>query len=86
VSEHTPSIAVAYNRSSAVIQGPNGIQDNLGPNFQVNAFAGRSIAASGWEFQIPRIHGNGFVVNVDQIEDIELIIAYKHSDRIKPPN
>ncbi|MGB6223439.1 hypothetical protein [Haloferula sp.] len=86
VSEHTPSIAVAYNRSSAVIQGPDGIQDNLGPNFQVNAFAGRSIAASGWEFQIPRIHGNGFVVNVDQIEDIELIIAYKHSDRIKPPN
>jgi hypothetical protein len=86
VSEHTPSIPVAYSQSTAVIQGSNGIQDNLGSTYQVNAFTGRSIAASGWKFRIPRINNNGFVVDVDNIDDIELIIAFKHSDRVAPPN
>lgn len=68
------------------MQGQDGLQDNLGANFQINGFAGRSIAATGWKLDIPRINNDGFVVEVDEIEDIEIIIAYQHSDRVKPPN
>lgn len=84
-SAHKVSIPLAYNRSSGVVQGPGGIEDNLGTTFQVDAFAGRSIATSGWELRIPRRQGGGFIVDPDHINDIELIIAYKHSDRIMPP-
>ncbi len=85
-SKHLVSIPVAYNRNSAIVQGENGIQDNLGTSFQVNAFAGRSIAASGWNLTIERIQSEGFIVDPANINDIEIIIAYKHSDRIAPPN
>jgi hypothetical protein len=84
-SQHVVSIPVAYNRSSGVVQGPGGVQDNLGTSFQVNAFAGRSIATSGWKLRIPRIQSGGFTVTPANINDIELIIVYRHSDRILPP-
>lgn len=85
-SEQTPSIAVAYNQSSAVVQVGHQITDNLGGSFQVNAFVGRSIAATGWKLSVPLINNNAFIVDVNTIEDIEIIIAYKHSDRVKPPS
>jgi hypothetical protein len=83
-SQQIVSIPVAYSQSSAFMGGTT--PDNLDSSFQVNAFTGRSIAASGWNLRIARLQSNGFVVDAKNINDIEVIVAYKHSDRIFPPN
>ena len=74
----------AYADASAF--GSGTIPDKLSSNFQVNDFYGRSIAASGWELRLYRDQSNGARVNIDTIKDIEIIIAYKHSTRVFPPN
>ena len=85
-SEQSVSAAIAYSRSSAVVQVGDQITDNLGGSFQVNAFAGRSIATTGWRLKVLRIQANGKIVDANNLQDIEIIIAYKHSDRVSPPN
>jgi len=54
--------------------------DLLAP--ELKAFQGRSIAASGWMLEIPKVNVSAFLVDVNNIKDIEFIIAYRHSDRI----
>lgn len=73
-------LAFAYANASALVSGA--ATDNLSPSFQVNDFQGRSIAASGWVLRLYRAQSNGARVNVDNIKDIEIIVAYKHSTRV----
>ncbi|MCF7730836.1 MAG: hypothetical protein K9N23_04075 [Akkermansiaceae bacterium] len=60
----------------------NGL-DNAGP--PIRAFGGRSIAASGWILRVNHVTGTT-ILDLSKIKDIEIIIAYKHSNRIPPPN
>lgn len=83
-SQQIVPIPVGYGQVSAFVGGTT--PDNLDTSFQVNAFTGRSIAASGWNLRIARVQSNGFIVDPSNIKDIEIIVAYKHSDRIFPPN
>lgn len=84
VSRQVVPIGFAYGNASAFVSGT--APDNLSSNFQVNDFYGRSIATSGWELRLYRDQSNGARVNVDSIKDIEIIVAYKHSTRVFPPN
>ncbi len=75
---------IPYTATPTVItyDGPGNGFDNAGP--PVRAFAGRSIAATGWVLRIERVTGTT-ILDVNNIEDIEFIIAYKHSIRANPP-
>jgi hypothetical protein len=83
-SQQVVPIGVAYARDSAFVSGTT--PDNLSSSFQVNDFVGRSIATTGWILRIYRSQVNGIVVNADNISDIEILVAYKHSTRVFPPN
>jgi hypothetical protein len=83
-SQQTQNIAVAYSQNS-VFDANKSPPDQLNSSFQFNAFAGRSIAASGWTLQIPLNQG-GTVYDPNKFKDIEIIVHYTHSDRVAPTN
>lgn len=81
-SEQTVSIPVAYGQNTGL--NPGSGTDLLSDSYRINAFSGRSIAASGWKLRINKTQSDGRQVDPSRIRDIEIIIAYKHSDRVAP--
>jgi hypothetical protein len=78
-SENIPCTATA---TVITYDGNGNGSDNAGP--PIGAFTGRSIAASGWNLRINRVTGTT-ILDVNAIDDIEFLIAYKHSNRVLPP-
>jgi hypothetical protein len=82
-SQQTVPIGVAYSQGSA-FDNNLVVPDKLPSSFQINDFTGRSIAASGWSFEIDRNNDGGFPVDASHINDIEFIVVYTHSTRVCP--
>ena len=79
VTDHIDESGIGFARR----QNSVGLVDSLPAQYQFNQFTEFSVAATGWQITVTP---NGVAqLNLDQIEDIEFLMAHRSANRTQMP-